>query len=321
VNNVNKKEKLLVLIGPTAVGKTKLSIELAKKYNGEIISGDSMQIYKEMNIGTAKIKQNEMKGIPHHLLDIKEPNESFSAAEFQKLVREKISEIQARGKLPMLVGGTGLYIQSVIYDYQFSDAISDEAFRLSLEEQAKLKGNEYVHSLLEEVDPESAERIHPNNLRRVIRAIEVFHCTGKTISDNQQEQELELLYDVALIGLTMERDKLYERINLRVDLMIKEGLLNEVKGLYDQGLREAQSIQAIGYKEIYDYYDDKVTLEEAVENLKQNSRRYAKRQLTWFRNKMDVNWYDMTDVKSFSKKMHEISLFIEGKLKVKANTY
>lgn len=321
VNFVENKGKLLVLIGPTAVGKTKLSIELAKKYNAEIISGDSMQIYKEMDIGTAKIHPDEMEGIPHHLLDIKEADESFSVAEFQQLVREKINDIHARGKLPMIVGGTGLYIQSVIYDYQFSDTVSDDGLRKILEEKAEQNGNEYVHKMLEQVDPESAERIHPNNIRRVIRAIEVFHCTGKTMSEYLQEQEKELIYDVALIGLTMDRDKLYERINLRVDLMMKIGLLHEVKTLHDRGLKHAQSIQAIGYKELFEYLDGKVSLEEAIGNLKQNSRRYAKRQLTWFRNKMDVAWFDMTDVGSFSKKMLEISLFIEGKLKVKANTY
>jgi tRNA dimethylallyltransferase len=317
---MDNKEKLLVLIGPTAVGKTKLSIELAKKYNAEIISGDSMQIYKHMNIGTAKIQSAEMEGIPHHLLDIKEPHESFSVAEFQERVREKITDIHKRGKLPMLVGGTGLYIQSVIYDYQFTETCSDDAYRKELEEKARQRGNDYVHDLLKKVDPESAERIHPNNIRRVIRALEVFHCTGKTTSDIQQNQEQELLYNVALIGLTMDRDKLYERINYRVNLMLEDGLLEEVKALYNQGIRDVQSIQAIGYKEIYEYLDDLVTLEEAIENLKQNSRRYAKRQLTWFRNKMGVTWFDMTEIDSYSKKMNEISLFIEGKLTIKANT-
>ncbi|WP_442599618.1 tRNA (adenosine(37)-N6)-dimethylallyltransferase MiaA [Neobacillus sp. D3-1R] len=317
---MNSKERLLVLIGPTAVGKTKLSIELAKKYNGEIISGDSMQIYRGMDIGTAKILPEEMEGIPHHLLDIRNPDESFSVADFQELVREKISEIQSRGKLPMLVGGTGLYIQSVIYDYQFSEVISNEAFRLSLEEQAKEKGNEFVHEMLKRLDPESAERIHPNNLRRVIRAIEVFHFTGKTISEYQEEQEKELLYNVALIGLSMDREQLYERINKRVDLMIKAGLLEEVQSLYEQGIKDVQSIQAIGYKEIYEYLDGKIEWQEAIEKLKQNSRRYAKRQLTWFRNKMDVKWFDMTEKDSLSKKMLEISSFIEGKLQIKANT-
>jgi tRNA dimethylallyltransferase len=318
---MDKKEKLLVLIGPTAVGKTKLSIELAKKYQAEIISGDSMQIYRGMDIGTAKISLNEMEGIPHHLIDIKNPDESFSVAEFQKLVREKITEIHGRGRLPMIVGGTGLYIQSVIYDYQFSEAVSDEVFRKELEEKALLFGNDFIHQMLEERDPDSADRIHPNNLRRVIRALEVYHCTGRTMTESQEEQDRTAIYDTALIGLEMDRETLYERINHRVDLMMEQGLLMEVKKFYEKGLRDVQSIQAIGYKEIYEYLDGNVSLEEAISNLKQNSRRYAKRQFTWFRNKMDVVWFDMTNKQDYSKNLRDISLFIEGKLEIKANTY
>ncbi|HJV32014.1 MAG TPA: tRNA (adenosine(37)-N6)-dimethylallyltransferase MiaA [Bacillales bacterium] len=317
---MDSKQKLLVIIGPTAVGKTKLSIELAHQFNGEIISGDSMQIYKGMDIGTAKIKEEEMDGIPHHLIDIKEPNESFSVAEFQELVRAKITEISNRGKLPMIVGGTGLYIQSVIYDYQFSDTPGDEELRRQLEERAKEIGNEALHQELSKLDPESARHIHPNNVRRVIRAIEVFHTSGKSLTEIQKEQQPDLLYDTALVGLTMEREMLYNRINARVGLMIEEGLLKEVGQLYQSGLRNCQSIQAIGYKEIYDYFDDLVSLEDAIENLKQNSRRYAKRQLTWFRNKMDVKWFDMTDMSDFPKKIIGISRFIEGKLQIKSNT-
>jgi tRNA dimethylallyltransferase len=320
VKKLDSKQKLLVIIGPTAVGKTKLSIELAHRFNGEIISGDSMQIYKGMDIGTAKIKEEEMEGIPHHLIDIKEPNESFSVAEFQGLVRAKITEISNRGKLPMIVGGTGLYIQSVIYDYQFSDAPGDETIRRQLEERAKEIGSVALHQELTKLDPESARHIHPNNVRRVIRAIEVFHTSGKSLTEIQKEQQPDLLYDTALVGLTMEREMLYNRINARVGLMIEEGLLKEVGQLYQSGLRNCQSIQAIGYKEIYDYFDDLVSLEDAIENLKQNSRRYAKRQLTWFRNKMDVKWFDMTDMSDFPKKIIGISRFIEGKLQIKSNT-
>ena len=318
---LDSKQKLLVIIGPTAVGKTKLSIEMAKRYNGEIISGDSMQIYRGMDIGTAKITMNEMGGIPHYLIDIKEPSENFSVAEFQHLVRDRISEIAKKGKLPIIVGGTGLYIQSVIYDYQFSDVPGDESFRLMLEERAKEIGNEALYKELLAVDQESAAQIHPNNVRRVIRALEIYHLTGKTMKDIQSTQQRDLLFNTALVGLTMERENLYSRINTRVDLMMNEGLVAEVKSLYQQGLRDCQSIQAIGYKEIYDYLDDRVTLDEAVENLKQNSRRYAKRQLTWFRNKMEVQWFDMTDVNNFSKKIAEISHYVEGKLQVKSNTY
>jgi len=321
VKILDSKQKLLVIIGPTAVGKTKLSIEMAKRYNGEIISGDSMQIYRGMDIGTAKITMNEMEGIPHYLIDIKEPSENFSVAEFQHLVRDRISEIAKKGKLPIIVGGTGLYIQSVIYDYQFSDVPGDESFRLMLEERAKEIGNEALYKELLAVDQESAAQIHPNNVRRVIRALEIYHLTGKTMKDFQSTQQRDLLFNTALVGLTMERENLYSRINTRVDLMMNEGLVAEVKSLYQQGLRDCQSIQAIGYKEIYDYLDDRVTLDEAVENLKQNSRRYAKRQLTWFRNKMEVQWFDMTDVNNFSKKIAEISHYVEGKLQVKSNTY
>jgi tRNA dimethylallyltransferase len=314
--NSLEKEKLVVIIGPTAVGKTKLSIEIAKQYNGEIISGDSMQIYKGMDIGTAKIKPEEMEGIKHHLIDIRSPEEDFSAAEFQKIVREKIKDITNRNKLPIIVGGTGLYIQAAIFDYHFSDAPTDPGFRQKLEKRAELEGNQVLHDELAEIDPQSTIEIHPNNVRRVIRALEIYHCTGRTKEEIKQNQSPELLFDTALIGLTMDREALYDRINKRVDIMIDEGLVNEVTNLYNNGLKDCQSIQAIGYKEIYEYLDGHVTLAEAIEQLKQNSRRYAKRQLTWFRNKMDVKWYDMGDGENFEKKIAEISAYIEGKLKL-----
>jgi tRNA dimethylallyltransferase len=311
-----KKEKLVVLIGPTAVGKTKLSIDLAKKFNGEIISGDSMQIYRTLDIGTAKITSTEMNGIPHHLIDIKDPTEPYSVAEFQQDVRRLIKEISNRGKTPFIVGGTGLYIQSVIYDYIFSDKGSDEEIRKKLEEQLLKQGIHPLYEQLKCIDPASAEKIHPNNHRRVVRALEVYMTTGKTITDIQDEQEEGiLLYDVVLIGLTMEREKLYERINHRVDIMMNEGLIDEVQALHKKGIRDVQSIQAIGYKEIYEYLDGLVTYEEAIENIKRNSRRYAKRQLTWFRNKMDVTWCDMTDI-NYEKKLAEIIHCIAGKLNI-----
>ncbi|MEH7226114.1 tRNA (adenosine(37)-N6)-dimethylallyltransferase MiaA [Bacillus sp. JJ1566] len=310
----SKKEKLVVLIGPTAVGKTKLSIELAKKLNAEIISGDSMQIYKGMDIGTAKVSFDEMEGIPHHLIDIKEPHESFSVAEFQAVVRNLISDIHSRGKLPMIVGGTGLYIQSVIYDYQFTDDASNPEYRNNLEQQVAEHGVGSLYQELKEIDPESAERIHPNNVRRVIRALEIYKTTGKTMTEYMEEQQQELIFDVALVGLTMEREKLYERINKRVDLMVESGLLDEVSTFYSQGLRDCQSIQAIGYKELYGYLDGSLSLEAAINQLKQNTRRYAKRQLTWFRNKMDVKWFDMTAKNEFQEKFNEIYKYIAGKL-------
>ncbi|EJQ59060.1 tRNA (adenosine(37)-N6)-dimethylallyltransferase MiaA [Bacillus mycoides] len=310
-----QREKVAVIIGPTAVGKTKLSIDLAKALNGEIISGDSMQIYRTMDIGTAKVTTDEMDGIPHYMIDIKDPEDSFSVAEFQERVRKCIREITERGKLPIIVGGTGLYIQSVLFDYQFTDEAGDATYREQMEKLALEHGVEYVHKKLQEVDPESAERIHANNVRRVIRALEIFHTTGEKMSNQLEKQENELLYDVSLIGLTMDREMLYDRINLRVNLMIEQGLLEEVKGLHERGVRDCQSIQAIGYKEIYDYFENRVSLEEAVSQLKTNSRRYAKRQLTWFRNKMDVAWFDVTD----GEKTSEILRYIEGKLQLKSN--
>jgi len=309
-------QKIIVIVGPTAVGKTKLSIETAKRFNGEIISGDSMQVYKGMDIGTAKITAEEMEGIPHHLLDIKEPHEAFSVAEFQKLVREKITEITNRHAIPIIVGGTGLYVQAVLYDYQFSDSESDHP-PIDKYDKNPLE----LHKKLESIDPESAKKIHPNNVRRVIRALEIFEQTGKTMTQLQSEQKKSVLYNTALIGLTMEREKLYERINKRVDIMIEEGLLKEVQHFYKNGIsRESQSVKAIGYKEIYDYLDGKVSWEEAIIELKKNSRNYAKRQFTWFRNKMDVTWFDMTEEREHLKKTSEIIDFIAGKLQIKSNT-
>nr|WP_141433523.1 tRNA (adenosine(37)-N6)-dimethylallyltransferase MiaA [Bacillus sp. 03113] len=320
---MTKKEKLVVIIGPTAVGKTKLSIELAKAFDGEIISGDSMQIYAGMDVGTAKITNEEMEGIPHHLIDIKKPDEPFSVAEFQELVRKKISEITARKKTPFIVGGTGLYIQSVIYDYQFSEAPSDPDYRKGLEIVVENEGSEKLHQLLMKIDPDSGEKIHHHNVRRLIRALEIYHCTGKTMTEIQNTQRSEELYESALIGLSMDRALLYERINKRVDLMMGQGLLEEVEALYSQGLKGSQALQAIGYKEFFSYFEGSSTLQASIDQLKQNSRNYAKRQLTWFRNKMDVEWFDMTETVSshrLEKKIDEISSFIEGKLKIKSNT-
>ncbi|RDI47360.1 tRNA (adenosine(37)-N6)-dimethylallyltransferase MiaA [Falsibacillus pallidus] len=314
-----EKKKLIVLIGPTAVGKTALSIELAKEFGCEIISGDSMQVYRGMDIGTAKITEQEMEGIPHHLIDIKDPSEPFSAAEFQQIVRNKIDEIHSRGKMPMIVGGTGLYIQAVLYDYQFTETPGDEIFRKKLEQRAQIEGNIGLYEDLKGIDSHSAKNIHPNNVRRVIRALEIYQCTGKTMSEYQESQDSEMLYDTALVGLTMDREMLYQRINHRVELMVQEGLVEEVKRLHEKNLRDVQSIQAIGYKEIYEYLDGNSSFDEALENLKQNSRRYAKRQLTWFRNKMDVQWFDVTNQKDSQKNFRKISDFIAGKIALKSN--
>lgn len=316
------KKKVIAIIGPTAVGKTKMSIELAKALDGEIISGDSMQIYRGMDIGTAKVTEEEMQGIPHYLIDIKDPLEEFSVAEFQGRAANLIDEISGKGKTPIIAGGTGLYIQSILYNYNFSVAESNPEYRLFLEKRIETEGIDGVYNELRMIDPESCDRIHPNNVRRVIRALEVYHETGLTMTEYLQEQEYEAPYDHQIIGLTMERSLLYERINKRVDMMVNQGLIKEVKALYETGIKDCQSIQAIGYKELYDYFNGKVSKEEAIELLKRNSRRYAKRQLTWFRNKMDVEWFDMSgavfDANLFEQKIQEILKLVAGKLQLKA---
>ncbi|MGM0897501.1 MAG: tRNA (adenosine(37)-N6)-dimethylallyltransferase MiaA [Bacillota bacterium] len=281
--------EVIAIVGPTASGKTSLSIELAKRFGGEIINGDSMQVYRGMDIGTAKIQPEEMDGIPHHLLDIRDPDETFSVAEYQLLVREKIAEIQQRGKLPIVVGGTGLYVQSVLFDYRFSKQQVDEELRQMLHDELERSGPQAMHKKLAELDPDID--IHPNNTRRVLRALEIL-LSGEKKEDGSLAQTP--MYDELIIGLDVPRDLLYERIDNRVEGMMEDGLLDEVRGLYDSGLREAQSIKAIGYKELYGYFDGRYTLDEAILKLKRNSRKYAKRQFTYFRNKMPILWLDAT---------------------------
>ncbi|MER2112068.1 MAG: tRNA (adenosine(37)-N6)-dimethylallyltransferase MiaA [Solibacillus isronensis] len=297
---MNNKIDVVAIIGPTASGKTALSIRLAKEIDGEIINGDSMQIYRHMDIGTAKITEAEMEGVPHHLLDIKEPTEGFSVAEYQQLVRGKIEEIQARGKMPIIVGGTGLYVQSVLYDFQFAKQEVDEAARENYYKELEILGPEAMHAKLVQMDPAAAASIHPNNTRRVIRALEMAELAGVSRAEEQFNRGDIPLYNHLIIGLDMDREKLYERINLRVDLMMEAGLVDEVRALYDAGIRDVQAIKAIGYKELYAHFDGLVSLDEAVEQIKQNSRRYAKRQLTYFRNKMDIEWIgnDWSKIKS-----------------------
>ncbi|MCA6765386.1 tRNA (adenosine(37)-N6)-dimethylallyltransferase MiaA [Enterococcus hirae] len=283
-------EKVLVIVGPTAVGKTALSVELAKKFNGEIISGDSLQVYKKLDIGTAKIKTSEMEGIPHHLIDVIEPNETYSVADFQKAGRKLITEITERGRLPMIVGGTGLYIQSLLYDFQLgAKEESVTAVRKKYEELAETLSKKELWEYLKTKDPLAAEKIHWNNQRKVIRALEVFEVTGYSITTPQEEPAR--LYDYCMIGLNTERALLYQRINQRVDSMLEEGLLEEARFVYELG--EVQASQGIGYKEFYPYFKGEESLENVVEQLKMNSRRYAKRQLTWFRNRLDAHWFDL----------------------------
>lgn len=288
------KRKLFILAGPTAVGKTAISIELAKELNGEIISADSMQIYKYMDIGSAKIKETEKQGVEHHLIDFLDPQKEFSVAEFKEKATEAVSKIYEKGKLPMIVGGTGFYIDSLIFNYDFANTCKDESYREHLKVLAEEKGKEYVHSLLKEIDEDSYKRLYPNDLKRVIRALEVYKLTGKTISQYNLEQDIyNIPYDVYYFVLTMNRNKLYERINKRVDLMIEEGLIEEVKKLKDMSCTsDMQSMKGIGYKEILYHLEGRMALDEAIEAIKKGSRNYAKRQLTWFRKDKRVIWID-----------------------------
>ncbi|GEQ05001.1 tRNA (adenosine(37)-N6)-dimethylallyltransferase MiaA [Staphylococcus gallinarum] len=293
---VNTKPFIIVLVGPTAVGKTEFSIELAKQFNGEIISGDSMQVYRHMDIGTAKISSDEMEGIPHHMIDILNPDEAFSAYEFKSRAEKLITEITERGKTPIIAGGTGLYIQSLIHNYAFEDeeTISETDNKCVQEKMASIEplSNEALHDYLAEFDPESAIAIHPNNRKRVVRAIEYYQKTKKLLSSRKKNAQYTENYDTLLLGIEMSRQTLYNRINNRVDIMLERGLIDEVKYLVEQGYESCQSMQAIGYKEIVPVIHNEMTIELATEKLKQHSRNYAKRQMTWFKNKLDVIWLD-----------------------------
>ena len=285
--------KAIAIVGPTAVGKTALSIQLAHDLNGEVISGYSMQIYRHLDIGTAKITPAEMDGVPHHLIDIRDPNQRFSAAEFQKLANEQIDQIAARHHLPMVVGGTGFYLQTLTENLALgADHFDEQSQRIRdyWHQMADQKGPEAVWKQLYQKDPQAAKQIPVGNLRRVIRALEVIEKTGQLFSQQTQtKSDNEFL----LIGLTTERSVLYERINQRVDLMIKEGLLDEARWLYEQGGENYQSGKGIGYRELFPYFKGETTLADAIAKIKQDSRHYAKRQLTWFRNKINVQWYDL----------------------------
>lgn len=288
------KKPLIILTGPTAVGKTELSIRLARLVNGEIISADSMQVYKHMNIGSAKIRQEEMEGVPHHLVDVFEPDEEFHVVRFQECARRCMEEIYGRKRIPILVGGTGFYIQAVLYDIDFTENGGDDSYRKGLEALAKEKGNEVLHQMLREVDAPSAEQIHANNVKRVIRALEYYHETGEPISrHNEQERQKESPYNFAYFVLNDRRDRLYAKIDARVDGMLQDGLVEEVRALKEKGYtKDMVSMQGLGYKEILSYLDGECTLEEAVYILKRDTRHFAKRQLTWFRREREVCWLD-----------------------------
>ena len=294
------KRPLIILAGPTAVGKTAASIQLAKTVGAEIISADSMQVYRQMDIGSAKIMPEEMDGVPHHLVDVLEPEEEFNVVKFQSLAKEAMEKIYAAGKIPLIVGGTGFYIQALLYDIDFTENDGDDSFRKELEQTAEEMGSEALHRQLREVDPASAEPIHPHNKKRIIRALEFYHQTGQRISEhNEAERQKESPYQYAYFVLTDDRAKLYERIDRRVDQMMEDGLLDEVRRLKERGVsRTSTAMQGLGYKELYAYLEGEMTLEEAVRIIKRDTRHFAKRQLTWFKRERDVVWADRSVIGS-----------------------
>lgn len=301
------KQPLIILTGPTAVGKTELSIRLAKAVNGEIISADSMQVYRYMDVGTAKITAEEMQGVPHHLIDVLEPSEDFNVFLFKEMAEKALENIYKKGKIPVVTGGTGFYIQALLYDINFDDTDADSDFRTEMYRLAEEKGNEYVHGLLKEVDPVSASEIHFNNIKRVIRALEYHNQTGKKISEHNEEQrQNESPYNFLYLVLNDDREKLYERINKRVDLMFENGLTKEVDRLIEMGChRDMTSMKAIGYREFFDYYDGNADLSMVRENIKTDTRHFAKRQLTWFRREKDVTMVNVNEFKSDKEKILE----------------
>lgn len=308
------KKKLIILTGPTAVGKTALSVELAKEIGGEIISADSMQVYKYMDIGSAKITSDEMQDIPHYLVDILDPKEEFNVFLFQKFAKEAMENIYANGHIPILVGGTGFYIQSVLYDIDFTDNDTDTPYRAQLEQLATEKGADYLHNMLKEVDAESAQTIHANNVKRVIRALEYYKLTGTPISEhNRTERDKESPYDFCYFVLNDDRAKLYERIEQRVDLMVADGLVEEVQRLKDMGLdRSYISMQGLGYKEILAYLDGEYDLDHALYLIKRDTRHFAKRQLTWFRREREVIFINKPDFDYDNRKILD---YMKSKIK------
>lgn len=299
--------KIITIVGPTAVGKTKFSIELAKQFNGEIISGDSMQVYKGMNIGTAKVTKEEAQGIPHHLIDVLWPNEVFNASIFKSMAQTAYQKIIENNKLPILAGGTGLYVNGFLYDYHFSEAEVDENYRKSLEEFAQNEGLEKLYEKLEDICPEVKSFISKNDKLRIIRTLEIYHSTGKIyFHRNDMKKNYISKFELSFIGLTMDRDKLYKRINQRVDKMIDLGLIEEIKSLLDEGYsRDLVAFQGIGYKEIIAFLNHQYSLETAIELIKKNTRNFAKRQLTWFRRDPNIKWINI-DEKSDQTIMNEI---------------
>ena len=278
---------ILAIVGPTATGKSDLAVKLAKKYDGEVISADAFQLYKRMDIGTAKIKKTEMQGVRHHLIDILEPNESFSASDYQKMVREKIELVSKEGRMPIVVGGSGFYIKAALYEYEFPGEKRNDELTAEYSDY----DNSELYGILEKQDPQLAKTIHPNNRRRILRSLEIV---GTGSNEFRKKGSIPFYDNILLIGLTMDRKELYKQIDERVDRMIEKGLVEEAKALFDAGIT-GQSISAIGYKELFMFFRNEIRNEEAFDLIKRNSRRYAKRQLTWFKNQMDVTWFDVTN--------------------------
>ena len=310
-----EKKPLIILTGPAAAGKTSLSIELAKSIGGEIISADSMQVYKKMDIGTAKIRPEEMQGVPHYLIDELDPSEEFNVVSFVEKSKEAMKKIYAAGHIPIVVGGTGFYIQALLYDIDFSQHEEKESYRKELEQLAIEKGKEYLYEILKKKDPEYAQLVHFNNVKKVIRALEYYKETGQKLSEHNKEQrQKESPYNFAYFVLYHDRDILYDRINQRVDSMMEQGLLFEVKKLVEEGYtKNLVSMQGLGYKEFFDYFDGRMTLEETVEKVKRDTRHFAKRQLTWFRREKEVIWLNKKEYEQEKELLDSVLNIIEEK--------
>ena len=303
-----EKEKVIVICGPTASGKTALSIELAKKINGEIVSCDSMQIYKEMNIGTAKPTREEMQGIKHYMIDIISPDERYSVADYKKQAKESIKEILSKGKVPIVVGGTGLYVDSLIYEIDYPEIEFDEKYREELEQEVEERGLEALYEKAKEIDEEAIKKISSNDKKRILRILEIYHATGKNKTEQEKEsRKTPVEFDYKVFALNMDREKLYERINKRVDLMIENGLIEEVENIYKKYNKFPTAMQGLGYKEVVQYLEKRLTKEEMIEKIKQETRKFAKRQLTWFRKNKETIWLNADDTIQ-----NNIKIILEG---------
>lgn len=309
------KKPVVIIVGPTAVGKTELSVDIASRIHGEIISADSMQIYKFMNIGSAKPTEEERKGIAHYLIDEIDPSKPFSVSDYRNIAKSYIKEISDRGKIPVITGGTGLYVHSIIYDMDFAAQPSNDSFRKNLEIEAQKYGNTYIHDKLKAIDSALADRIHPNNTKKMIRALEVFYQTGEIIKDFEESFVENNDYNYILVGLTREREELYDRINKRVDMIMEAGLLKEVKDLLASGLTNDNiSMKGIGYKELIGFLNGEYDLDHAVWLIKRNTRRYAKRQLTWFKRYKNIYWKNLSEYTLKEDVVNDILIYINSKL-------